>query len=162
MSEQHVNVIDGSDDDQEVDVSELQPLDDVIPNTRSDDPAATEAVVVAEPPAPPLKLPGLHEAPDHEARNALRRLVGVATSPDWLPPGLSPEIDAIRERHHDLISQLGARLATIKDLERRFAQEDRFDNHRTPRRAARSSGREALRSDARASYARRPPRAARP
>ena len=109
MSEQHITVLDSSDDDQEPDTSELQPLDDgtaVGTDTGSDYPDATVAVVVAEPPAQPLKLPGLGEAPDHEARNALRKLGGFATSPDWLPPGLSPEVDAVRERHVDLIGQL--------------------------------------------------------
>ena len=54
MSEhRHVTVLDASDDNQEVDTSELQPLDDATAgrtDTAGDDLDATVAVLVAEPP----------------------------------------------------------------------------------------------------------------
>ena len=63
-------------------------------------------------PRPTVEAPRPPRSSRQGARDALRELGGFATSPDWLPPGLSREIDAIRQRHVDLVSRLAGRLAT--------------------------------------------------
>jgi hypothetical protein len=116
MTEQRVQILGNDDDDLAVDSSLIEPLDeDTAGRTITVDPKVITNIVVAEPPAPPLQLPT--DAPTAEGIQALQKLGGYATSVDWLPEGLSPELDAIRERHLDLVSRLSACLNEIQGLE---------------------------------------------
>lgn len=52
------------------------------------------------------------------------KLRSFTTSSLWIAPGLSPELDALRDRQIKLRSQIAAELAAARDLTARFADED--------------------------------------
>jgi hypothetical protein len=71
----------------------------------------------------PLKLPA---PPDVASHKAAERLYGHTTSPTWLPEGVWPELDALRDEQHRLRAQVAAELDSLDALE---AQNRREDSH---------------------------------
>ena len=111
MSDQRLaNVHDSTGDEAEV-ADLIEPLDDATANTASADTPTGLPVLTPAEPDPPLAMPSLAEAPDDEARAAMLKLSGYATSVGWLPEGLSPEVDALRAKHINLVEELGRMLA---------------------------------------------------
>lgn len=69
-----------------------------------------------------LKLP----APTlvHVRKTIVRDLRGATTHPDWIPEGLSNELDALRNTHIRLRAQCATELTALDELARRFRRED--------------------------------------
>jgi hypothetical protein len=116
-----VHVFDTSDDDRQPDTSEIEPRDSA--GGAPEAPAASAAVLIAEPPAQPLCLPG--DPPSREAAIAVAELRGFALSPDWLPEGLSPAIDQVRARHVRLVGEAQGCLDLIGAVRRQANAEAR-------------------------------------
>jgi hypothetical protein len=83
----------------------------------------------------PLKLP---PARNPEQGRIARRLRGHATSDQWLPEGLAPELDALRAEQLRLRGQVAAELASLSASAARFHAED--EDHRAKLRQAHRDG----------------------
>ncbi|MBN1529437.1 MAG: hypothetical protein JW895_10280 [Thermoleophilaceae bacterium] len=94
----------------------------------------TDLPTITETEAKPLRLT-LPPRTKENAR-ALRRLRGHSTAPNWIPAGLSGELDALRGEHLRLLGQVAAELAALDATSARFRREDQ-DHARALREAQR-------------------------
>jgi hypothetical protein len=109
--------------------------------------ATTDAPAISDRHATgPLKYTGLVEPIGLDAKVA-QNLRGHSTNRDWIPAGLSPEINELRETHRRLRSQCAADLTELDELLRKFRQED--SEHEEQQRRAALGGWPEVRQDAR-------------
>jgi hypothetical protein len=95
-------------------------------------------VITATAPAPaaagPLKLP---PPADADAHTAVRQLRGHTTAPGWLPAGLSPELDELRDEMARVRGRAQTDLDELEALRRKYRTEDR-DHEAALKQAARA------------------------
>lgn len=88
------------------------------------------------------------DPPSVAARRALTdRLHGHTTSERWLPEGLWPELDKVRDDQLRLCGQVAANIAALDQLAERFKAED--DEHAEQLRQAHPDGAPASAEDRR-------------